>query len=105
MGCLRAEKIIDYLSDPLHKALKDQDPYVRKTAALCVAKLYELKPELAIDNGFLEQLLDMVSDSNPMVSSIFVFSVPRALVRYPGRLQRRSSPRRYPHHHHRIFQP
>ncbi|KAG8759944.1 beta-adaptin [Ceratobasidium sp. 428] len=60
MGCLRAEKIIDYLSDPLHKALKDQDPYVRKTAALCVAKLYELKPELAIDNGFLEQLLDMV---------------------------------------------
>ncbi|KAF8752880.1 Beta-adaptin-like protein [Rhizoctonia solani] len=57
MGCLRAEKIIDYLSDPLHKALKDQDPYVRKTAALCVAKLYELKPELAIDNGFLEQLL------------------------------------------------
>ncbi|GAB1522166.1 beta-adaptin [Rhizoctonia solani] len=69
MGCLRAEKIIDYLSDPLHKALKDQDPYVRKTAALCVAKLYELKPELAIDNGFLEQLLDMVSDSNPMVVS------------------------------------
>ncbi|KAG8759878.1 beta-adaptin [Ceratobasidium sp. 428] len=60
MGCLRAEKIIDYLSDPLHKALKDQDPYVRKTAALCVAKLYELKPELAMDNGFLEQLLDMV---------------------------------------------
>ncbi|KAH7334069.1 Adaptor protein complex beta subunit [Rhizoctonia solani] len=69
MGCLRAEKIIDYLSDPLHKALKDQDPYVRKTAALCVAKLYELKPELAIDNGFIEQLLDMVSDSNPMVVS------------------------------------
>ncbi|KAG8730796.1 beta-adaptin [Ceratobasidium sp. 423] len=69
MGCLRAEKIIDYLSDPLHKALKDQDPYVRKTAALCVAKLYELKPELAIDNGFLEQLLDMVADSNPMVVS------------------------------------
>ncbi|KAI0742468.1 clathrin binding protein [Daedaleopsis nitida] len=67
MGCLRAEKIIDYLCDPLQKCLKDDNPYVRKTAALCVAKLYDLKPELVIENGFLEQLRDMISDSNPMV--------------------------------------
>ncbi|KAF8519377.1 adaptin N terminal region-domain-containing protein [Hysterangium stoloniferum] len=67
MGCLRAEKIIDYLCDPLQKSLRDDNPYVRKTAALCVAKLYDLKPELAIDNGFIEQLQDLVSDSNPMV--------------------------------------
>lgn len=70
MGCLRAEKIIDYLCDPLQRALKDENPYVRKTAALCVAKLYDLKPELVIDNGFLGQLHEMVSDSNPMVSSV-----------------------------------
>ena len=70
MGCLRAEKIIDYLCDPLQRALKDENPYVRKTAALCVAKLYDLKPELVIDNGFLEQLREMISDSNPMVSSV-----------------------------------
>ena len=68
MGCLRAEKIIDYLCDPLQKCLRDDDPYVRKTAALCVAKLYDLKPELVMDNGFLDQLKDMVADSNPMVS-------------------------------------
>jgi hypothetical protein len=68
MGCLRAEKIIDYLCNPLQKALRDENPYVRKTAALCVAKLYDLKPELVIDNGFLEQLREMISDSNPMVS-------------------------------------
>jgi len=68
MGCLRAEKIIDYLCDPLQKCLRDENPYVRKTAALCVAKLYDLKPELVIDNGFLEQLQEMISDSNPMVS-------------------------------------
>jgi AP-1 complex subunit beta-1 len=67
MGCLRAEKIIDYLCDPLQKCLRDENPYVRKTAALCVAKLYDLKPELVIDNGFLEQLHEMISDSNPMV--------------------------------------
>lgn len=69
MGCLRAEKIIDYLCDPLQKCLRDENPYVRKTAALCVAKLYDLKPELVIDNGFLEQLQEMISDSNPMVST------------------------------------
>ncbi|KIK64953.1 hypothetical protein GYMLUDRAFT_39355 [Collybiopsis luxurians FD-317 M1] len=67
MGVLRAEKIIDYLCDPLQKCLRDENPYVRKTAALCVAKLYDLKPELVIDNGFLEQLHEMISDSNPMV--------------------------------------
>ncbi|KAF7297084.1 Rho GTPase activating protein 22 [Mycena indigotica] len=67
MGVLRAEKIIDYLCDPLAKALRDENPYVRKTASLCVAKLYDLKPELVIENGFLEQLRDMIADSNPMV--------------------------------------
>lgn len=70
MGCLRAEKIIDYLCDPLQRALKDENPYVRKTAALCVAKLYDLKPELVIDNGFLQRLHEMISDSNPMVSFV-----------------------------------
>jgi len=67
MGCLRAEKIIDYLCDPLQKCLRDENPYVRKTAAICVAKLYDLKPELVLDNGFLDQLLEMIADSNPMV--------------------------------------
>jgi len=67
MGCLRSEKIIDYLSDPLQKCLRDDDPYVRKTAAICVAKLYDLKAELAVENGFVAQLQDMVGDSNPMV--------------------------------------
>ncbi|KAJ3476998.1 hypothetical protein NLI96_g10766 [Meripilus lineatus] len=67
MGCLRAEKIIDYLCDPLQKCLRDENPYVRKTAAICVAKLYDLKPELVLENGFLEQLQEMIADSNPMV--------------------------------------
>lgn len=67
MSCLRAEKIIDYLSDPLQKGLRDESPYVRKTAAISVAKLYEMKPELAVENGFVGTLRDMVGDSNPMV--------------------------------------
>jgi AP-1 complex subunit beta-1 len=70
MSCLRAEKIIDYLSDPLQKCLRDDNPYVRKTAAICVAKLYEMKPELAVENGFVGSLRDMVGDSNPMVREL-----------------------------------
>ncbi|KAI8853732.1 adaptin N terminal region-domain-containing protein [Chytridium lagenaria] len=67
MGCLRVEKIIDYLLEPLKKGLKDEDPYVRKTAALCVAKLFDLNPSIAIDNGLITILQDMLSDRNPMV--------------------------------------
>jgi vesicle coat complex subunit len=77
MGCLRAEKIIDYLCDPLQKCLRDENPYVRKTAALCVAKLYDLKPELVMDNGFLEQLHEMIADANPRVS-VYIRRTPSA---------------------------
>lgn len=38
-----------YLCDPLRKTLKDDDPYVRKTAAVCVAKLYDIDPELVME--------------------------------------------------------
>jgi hypothetical protein len=72
MGCIRVEKIIDYLAGPLQKCLHDENPYVRKTAALCVAKLYDLKPELVLENGFLEQLHEMISDSNPMVRVVLL---------------------------------
>ena len=40
---------------------------MRKTAALCVAKLYDLNPVIAMENGFIENLQDMLSDRNPMV--------------------------------------
>ena len=57
MGCIRVDKIVEYLCEPLRKCLKDEDPYVRKTAAVCVAKLYDINGELVEDQGFL----DMVS--------------------------------------------
>jgi AP-1 complex subunit beta-1 len=40
---------------------------VRKTAAICVAKLYDINAELVEDRGFLEALKDLISDNNPMV--------------------------------------
>ena len=67
MGCLRAEKILDYLLEPLKKGLRDEDPYVRKTAALCVAKMFDLAPQSTVDNGLLLILQELLSDKNPMV--------------------------------------
>lgn len=32
--------------DPVKEAVKDEDSYVRKTAAICIAKLYDVSPEL-----------------------------------------------------------
>ncbi|XP_055636470.1 AP-2 complex subunit beta isoform X3 [Toxorhynchites rutilus septentrionalis] len=73
MGCIRVDKITEYLCEPLRKCLKDEDPYVRKTAAVCVAKLYDISSSMNVspfqveDQGFLDQLKDLLSDSNPMV--------------------------------------
>lgn len=67
MGCIRVDKITEYLCEPLRKCLKDEDPYVRKTAAVCVAKLYDISSSMVEDQGFLDQLKELLSDSNPMV--------------------------------------
>lgn len=75
MGCIRVDKITEYLCDPLERRLKDDDPYVRKTAAICVAKLYDISPELVQDRGFLDTLRDLLSDANPMVVANAVASL------------------------------
>lgn len=67
MGCIRVDKITEYLCEPLRKCLKDEDPYVQKTAAVCVAKLYDINPQLVEDQGFIDQLKDLLTASNPMV--------------------------------------
>lgn len=67
MGCIRVERITEYLCEPLARCLKDDDPYVRKTAAMCVAKLYDISAELVVDRGFVDSLRDLVSDPNPTV--------------------------------------
>jgi len=75
MGCIRVEKITEYLCEPLNRCLKDDDPYVRKTAAVCVAKLHDISPELVEDRGFLDTLRDLISDANPTVVANAVASL------------------------------
>ena len=67
MGCIRVQQITEYLTMPLLKCLRDEDPYVRKTAAICVVKLFDINPELVQEQGFLELVVNLVSDQNPSV--------------------------------------
>ena len=67
MGCIRVDKMVDYMEEPLRKTLRDESPYVRKTAAICVAKLFDLSPATCLENGFLEILQELIGDPNPMV--------------------------------------
>ncbi len=44
------------IRNDLVKSVQDDDPYVRKTAAVCVAKLHDINAELVEDRGFLDTL-------------------------------------------------
>ena len=55
------------LTENLRHCLKDRDAYVRKTAAICVAKLYAADPRRAEKGGFVEMLRDLMLDSNATV--------------------------------------
>ncbi|CEG73766.1 Putative Podospora anserina S mat genomic DNA chromosome 1, supercontig 6 [Rhizopus microsporus] len=67
MGYIQVEKIVDVLVDPLRHSLKDRDPYVRKTAAICVAKLYMYDKVLVESEHFVDMLRDLLADPNPTV--------------------------------------
>ncbi|GJJ12167.1 hypothetical protein Clacol_006408 [Clathrus columnatus] len=59
--------IIEALIDPLRHCLRDKDPYVRKTAAICVAKLYVQDPKTIERHGYIAMLRDLLADPNPTV--------------------------------------
>lgn len=61
--------VTEAMTEQLRHCLKDKDPYVRKTAAICVAKLYATEPRKAERGGFVEMLRDLLVDPNPTVVS------------------------------------
>lgn len=67
IGCIRVDKVIQYLCDILNMSLKDEDAYVRKTACLCVAKLYNTSPSYVKENDFINNLHNMLTDGNASV--------------------------------------
>lgn len=61
------KQVIHALVDPLRHALKDSDPYVRKTSAICVAKIYMIDRRLVEKEDFISDLRDLLADGNPTV--------------------------------------
>lgn len=66
---IRIQSVAENMIIPLKKSLNDESPYVRKTAAFGVAKLYDILPDAVENAGLFDQLLDLLRDENPMVVS------------------------------------
>eukprot|EP00708_Paratrimastix_pyriformis_P002060 GAFH01000798.1.p2 GENE.GAFH01000798.1~~GAFH01000798.1.p2 ORF type:complete len:944 (-),score=481.64 GAFH01000798.1:68-2701(-) len=84
MGCIRVDSITEHLCEPLRRGLKDPDPYVRKTAVLGVAKMYDISPDLVVDEGFIDMLKTLLGDANPMVVSNSVATLMEIQAVNPG---------------------
>ena len=66
---IKLENVAEHMIIPVKKALKDEEPFVRKTAVLSVAKLYEIIPDAVENANIFEELIQMLNDENPMVVS------------------------------------
>lgn len=54
---------------PVKRLISDPDPYVRKTAAFAVAKLYDHDRRLVEASDLIDRLNNMLRDENPTVVS------------------------------------
>ncbi|OHT02090.1 Adaptin N terminal region family protein [Tritrichomonas foetus] len=66
---IRLQSVAENMIIPLKRAMKDESPYVRKTAAFGVSKLYDILPDAVENAGLFDQLLSLLRDENPMVVS------------------------------------
>ena len=76
--------VTEALTEPWRHALKDRDPYVRKTAAICVAKVYTADPRRSEKHGFVEMLRDLMLDNNATVVANAVASLVEISERHDG---------------------
>ncbi|KAI9704886.1 MAG: hypothetical protein M1836_006666 [Candelina mexicana] len=67
MSYIHVREFVEATVPPLRKLLKDPDPYVRKTAAFCVAKLYDHDKHLVEGSDLIDRLNGMLKDENPTV--------------------------------------
>ena len=67
MSYIHVKEFVDAMVAPVKTLLKDPDPYVRKTAAFCVAKLYDHDRILIERSGLIDRLNGMLRDDNPTV--------------------------------------
>jgi len=66
---IHVREFVQATVEPTKQLLKDADPYVRKTAAFCVAKLYDHDRNLVETSDLIDRLNTMLRDENPTVVS------------------------------------
>ena len=64
---IHVKEFVDGTLQPLRKLMNDSDPYVRKTAAFCVAKVYDHDKNLVERSDLIDRLNRMLKDENPTV--------------------------------------
>src|SRR3982751_1393500 len=67
MSYIHVREFVEATVPPTKQLLRDADPYVRKTAAFCVAKLYDHDKELVEGSDLIEKLNGLLRDDNPTV--------------------------------------
>lgn len=67
MSYIHVREFVEATVPPVKVLLKDQDPYVRKTAAFTVAKLYDHDRHLVEASDLIDRLNGMLRDDNPTV--------------------------------------
>ncbi|KAI8610531.1 Clathrin/coatomer adaptor, adaptin-like protein [Chytriomyces sp. MP71] len=67
MSYIQVDKIIEGCSTALLKCLTDKDPYVAKTAAICVVKLYTYDRGVVERAGLMDRLRALLNSDNSMV--------------------------------------
>jgi non-SMC mitotic condensation complex subunit 1 len=67
MSYIHVKEFVDGTVAPLKKLMTDVDPYVRKTAAFCVAKVYDHDKHLVEKSDLIDRLNRMLKDENPTV--------------------------------------
>ncbi|MCJ1308232.1 hypothetical protein MMC25_001885 [Agyrium rufum] len=64
---IHVREFVEATLGPLKRLLRDPDPYVRKTAALAVAKLYDHDRHVVEGSDLIDRLNSMLRDENPTV--------------------------------------
>jgi len=67
LSYIHVREFVEATVAPTKSLLRDSDPYVRKTAAFCVAKLYDHDRNLVEGSDLIDKLNQMLRDDNPTV--------------------------------------
>lgn len=67
MSYIHVREFVEATVPIVKQMLKDSDPYVRKTAAFCVAKLYDHDKQMVEQSDLIDRLNGLLRDDNPTV--------------------------------------